>query len=69
MGICDLAPYTPPVRFSGLQLSDATSVTEVDEMGLVQHSAEVCTPSDISSLSKLLAGGFSDTYTRELTGL
>jgi Peptidase A4 family len=61
--ICPLAPYTPPVSFSGLALSPSSSVTEVDQIAMVQGAGAVSTPSPSSSLSQLMARGFTTAYT------
>ena len=60
--VCPLAPYSPPVGFSSLALSRPSTVTEVDEIAMVQGSNTVSTPSQVSSLSQLLAHGFTTPH-------
>jgi hypothetical protein len=61
--ICPIAPYNPPVTFSGLQLPQSSSATAVDAITMTQDEDTVSTPSGVSGLSDLLANGFTDTYT------
>jgi hypothetical protein len=60
--VCPLAPYSPPVQYSGLSLPQSATATELDEVAMVQGGQVVSTPSQVTSLAGLLASGFTTTY-------
>jgi hypothetical protein len=54
--------FSPAVTFIGLGYT-SSSVSDVDEIAMVQGGVAVSTPSPVASLSQLISGGFTTTYT------
>jgi Peptidase A4 family len=61
--VCPLAPYSPPVNFNNLQLTESSMATQVDEVDMVQGGNTVSSASAVQSLSDLLTNGFTTSYT------
>jgi plastocyanin len=60
---CQLAPYTQPITFSGLQLANYQSTTNVNVITMEQNGVAVSSPSTATNIPTLLASGFTVNYT------